>query len=116
MWDGAGTVEEMTTEAADCAEAAPHPVLLPPTPGAVLFIEAEHHHCRWPLWDGETQAKFVCGSPRHSASTSYCHEHWIASGRALASGTPSTRYLGHEPRAVVRQRFDLLTLRRSEGF
>ncbi len=115
MWDDAGTAQESTTEATDCVGAAPHPVLLPPTPGAVLLIEAEPRHCRWPLWDDQTQAKFVCGSPRHSALTSYCCEHWIASGGAHASRAPSTRFLGREPKVAARQRLDLLTLRRSEG-
>ncbi len=116
MWDEAGAAQAITTEATGSAEAAPLPIALPPTPGAVLFIEVQHHHCRWPLWEGETQAKFVCGSPRHSAATSYCCEHWIASGGARAGRATSTRFLGREPKAVARQRLDLLTLQRSEGF
>ena len=116
MWDDVGTAQAITTEVTDTAEAAPHLCVLPPTPRAVLFIEAQHHHCRWPLWDDDGQPKFVCGSPRHSAATSYCCDHWIASGGARASRAPSARFLNREPKAVARQRLDLLTLQRSEGF
>ncbi len=116
MWDDAGTTRAITDEAADSPEALPSPIPAPPTPGAVLLIEAQHHHCRWPLWDGENQAKFVCGSPRHSAVTSYCCEHWIASGGARVGRAPSARSLTRESKALARQRLDLLTLQRNEGF
>ena len=116
MWDDAGKAQETIPETPDSAEVAPLPIALPPTPGAVLFIEAQHHHCRWPLWEDEAQAKFVCGSPRHSAATSYCCEHWIASGGARASRASSARFLNRESKAIARQRLDLLTLQRNEGF
>ena len=118
MWDDAATAREITEDAADHDRLGPDSGGLPrpPSPGAVLLIEAEHRHCRWPLWEGENEAKFICGSPRHSASTSYCCEHWIASGRARASRAPSSRYLGREPKAVARERLDLLTLQQREGF
>ena len=116
MWDDAATAPAIADEAADGPEAAPSPIAVPPMPGAVLFIEAQHHHCRWPLWEDEAQAKFVCGSPRHNAATSYCCEHWIASGGARVSRVPSARFLSREPKAVARQRLDVLTFQRSEGF
>ncbi len=116
MWDDAETAQAITPEATGSVEAAPVPIVLPPTPGAVLFIEAQHHHCRWPLWEDEAQAKFVCGSPRHSAATSYCCDHWIASGGARASRAPSARFLNRESKAIARQRLNLLTLQRREGF
>ena len=116
MWDDAGTAQETIPETPDSTAIASLPIAWPPTSGAVLFIEALHHHCRWPLWEDEAQAKFVCGSPRHSAATSYCCEHWIASGRARASRAPSARFLNRESKATARQRLDRLTLQRNEGF
>lgn len=116
MWDDATAIQEISDMAADCAEAAPLPVALPPMPGAVLFMKAGHNHCRWPLWEGEDETKFVCGSPRHSVSTSYCCEHWIVSGGARDNRAPSTRFLTREPKAVARERLDLLALQRQEGF
>ncbi len=116
MWDDADAGQEIADEAADGPEAEPSPIAVPPSPGAVLLIEAQHHHCRWPLWEDEAQAKFVCGSPRYNAATSYCGEHWIASGGARVSRAPSARSLIREPKALARQRLDLLALQRNEGF
>ncbi len=118
MWGDAGMAQDIIEETTDCAGPMPRRVapLQPPLPGAVLFMEAGPSHCRWPLWVSEDEAKFICGSPRHSASTSYCCEHWIASGGARVGRSPCARYVSREPKIAARERLDLLTLRRREGF
>lgn len=118
MWDDAAAAQAITDDAAGHDRLGPQTdgPSRPPVPGAVLFIEAGHRHCRWPLWEAENDAKFVCGAPRHSASTSYCREHWAASGGARAGRAPSSRLFSREPKAVARERLDLLTLQRHEGF
>ena len=118
MWDQTRTVEQIADACEPTAgvESIFRPVEQPPRPGAVPFIEVEHDQCRWPLWEHESEAKLVCGSPQHSTATSYCREHWIASGRAHAGRPLSPRSLPREPKAVACERVSLLTLQRNEGF
>ncbi len=85
--------------------------LVPPKPGAVLFIEAGHAQCRWPLWEESDDPRFVCGAPLHSG-TSYCCEHWRRSGGGTKRGGTSYR----QPKAVAREQLSLAMLRRNEGF
>jgi len=49
-------------------------------PVSILMVEA--HHCRFPLWNEETQTtKFYCGADKQSGS-SYCdyHHSWCHAG------------------------------------
>jgi hypothetical protein len=85
--------------------------LVPPKPGAVLFLEARHAQCRWPLWQGDGEPRFVCGAPPHPGR-SYCREHWLQSGGSIKRHSPTYR----QPKAAVREQLSLAVLRRNEGF
>ncbi len=85
--------------------------LIPPKPGAVLFIQVGHAQCRWPLWDDDQEPRFVCGAPLHPG-TSYCCEHWLKSGGSIKRARPSYR----QPKALAREQLSLAMLRRNEGF
>ena len=84
--------------------------LVPPRPGAVLFMEAGHAQCRWPLWEESSEPRFVCGAPLHSG-TSYCCEHWRKAGGSIKR--PGVSY--RQPKAVAREQLSLAMLRRNEG-
>ena len=55
------------------------PMDLPPaepmTDTAVLFADATHEQCQWPLWgDGHGEELWCCGAPRDGESP-YCADH-----------------------------------------
>ena len=83
----------------------------PPKPGAVLFMQVGHAQCRWPLWEGSSDPRFVCGDPLH-AGKSYCHEHWLKSGGSIKRNAPTYR----QPKAASREQLSIAMLRRNEGF
>lgn len=60
----------------------------------IRFMEAENHHCHWPLWGDDTpfEDKFYCGTPTANVldSRPYC------AGHAESAVTPST-YRGAKP-------------------
>ena len=85
--------------------------LVPPRPGAVLFMEAGHAQCRWPLWEESSEPRFVCGAPLHSG-TSYCREHWLRSGGSVTRRSVPYR----QPKAFAQEQLSLAILRRNEGF
>jgi len=90
------------------AEPAP-PV--PPKPGAVLFMQVGHAQCRWPLWEGSSDPRFVCGAPLHLGK-SYCCEHWLKAGGSIKRNSPSYR----QPKAATREQLNVAMFRRNEGF
>jgi hypothetical protein len=54
--------------------------------GPVSLVEAGFRQCRYPLWQGRSEPKLVCGKRTRSAKCSWCEEHyaliWRRSGRA----------------------------------
>lgn len=104
---GSDIADSVRDEEIQLDEPAP---LVPPKPGAVLFMEAGHAQCRWPLWDGSSEPRFVCGAPLHSG-TSYCCEHWRKAGGSIKR--PGVSY--RQPKAVAREQLSLAMLRRNEG-
>ena len=104
---GSDIADSVRDEEIQLDEPAP---LVPPKPGAVLFMEVGHAQCRWPLWDGSSEPRFVCGAPLHSG-TSYCCEHWRKAGGSIKR--PGVSY--RQPKAVAREQLSLAMLRRNEG-
>ena len=45
----------------------------------VPFIDAGPNHCRWPLWEADTDPRHVCGARKRPGS-SYCREHAQSAG------------------------------------
>ena len=104
---GSETADSLATDEEIQLDPAP---LVPPKPGAVLFMEVGHAQCRWPLWGESREPRFVCGAPLHPGR-SYCCEHWLRSGGSIKRHNPSYR----QPKAVAREQLSLAMLRRDEG-
>ena len=47
-----------------------------PGDGPVSLIEAGFRQCRYPLWNGRSEPKLVCGKRTRNANCSWCEEHF----------------------------------------
>jgi hypothetical protein len=43
--------------------------------GPVSLVEAGFRQCRYPLWDGRSEPRLVCGKTTRNANSSWCEEH-----------------------------------------
>ncbi len=63
--------------------------------GPVSLVEAGFRQCRYPLWDGRSEPKLVCGKRTRSAKCSWCEEHyaliWRTSGRTRSERPQRSR-------------------------